>query len=80
MKAACQKLSKNIHRHLKMHVISSARFNSMAPRDPLASRLAAPGVLEIIALGDTKAQPPAEKVGLLQSARKKLATLSRASA
>lgn len=80
MKAACQKLSKNIHRHLKMHVISSARFNSMAPRDPLASRLAAPGALEIIALGDTKAQPPAEKVGLLQSARKKLATLSRASA
>ena len=80
MTAACRKLSKNIHRHLKMHVISSARFNSLAPRDPLASKLAAPGALEIIALGDTKAQPPIEKVSLLQSAKKKLATLSRPSA
>ena len=80
MKAACQKLSKNIHRHLKMHVISSARFNSLTPRDSLASKIAAPGALEIIALGDTKAQPPVEKVGLLQSAKKKLATLARPSA
>jgi hypothetical protein len=80
MKAACQKLSKSIHRHLKMHVISSARFNGIGPRDPLASRLAAPGALELIALGDTKAQPPVEKIGLLQSAKKKLATLSRPSA
>ncbi|KQU84071.1 hypothetical protein ASC78_12365 [Variovorax sp. Root318D1] len=80
MTAACQKLSKNIHRHLKMHVISHARFNSLTPRDPLASKLAATCALEIIALGDTKAQPPIEKVSLLQSAKKKLATLSRPSA
>jgi hypothetical protein len=80
MKTACQKLSKNIHRHLKVHVISSIRFNSLTPRDSLASKLAAPGALEIIALGDTKAQPPVEKVGLLQSAKKKLATLARPSA
>jgi hypothetical protein len=60
-----------------VHVISNTRFNSLPPRDPLASKLAAPGALEIIALGDTKAQPPAEKVGLLQSAKKKLATLAR---
>lgn len=80
MKAACQKLSKSIHRHLKMHVISSGRFNSLTPRDALASKLVAPGALEVIALGDTKAQPPIEKVGLLQSAKKKLATLVRPSA
>jgi hypothetical protein len=80
MKAACQKLSKNIHRHLQMHVISNARFNSLTPRDPLASKLGAPCALEIIALGDTKARLPVEKVGLLESAKKKLATLSRPSA
>ncbi len=77
MKAACQKLSKNIHRHLKMHVISNARFNGLTLRDPLASKLAAASVIEVIALGDTKALLPVEKVGLLQSAKKKLATLSR---
>ncbi|QFZ86410.1 hypothetical protein GFK26_28405 [Variovorax paradoxus] len=77
MKAACQKLSKNIHRHLKMHVISNARFNGLTPRDPLASKLAAASVIEVIALGDTKARLPVEKIGLLQSAKKKLATLSR---
>ncbi|RIX83567.1 hypothetical protein [Acidovorax cavernicola] len=79
MRAACQKLSKTLHRHLKMHVISHARFNGLTPRDPLASKLVAAGVIEVIALGDTKAQLPVEKVGLLQSAKKKLATLSRPS-
>lgn len=79
MAAACQKLSKTIHRHLKVHVISNARFNGLAVRDPLASKLAAACALEIVALGDTKAQPPAERIGLLQSAKKKLATLSRPS-
>ncbi|HWT21845.1 MAG TPA: hypothetical protein VN280_23320 [Variovorax sp.] len=79
MTAACQKLSKTIHRHLKVHVVSNTRFNSLAVRDPLASKLAAACALEIIALGDTKAQPPAERIGLLQSAKKKLATLSRPS-
>ena len=80
MTAACQKLSKNIHRHLKMHVISNARFNGLSPRDPLTSKLAAACAFEIIALGDTKAQLPVERVSLLQSAKKKLATLARSSA
>ena len=77
MTAACQKLSKNIHRHLKVHVISNARFNGLAPRDPLMPK---PSALEVIKLGDTKAQLPVERVGLLQSAKKKLAALSRPSA
>lgn len=76
MTAACRKLSKNIHRHLKMHVISNARFNGLTPRDALMPK---PSALELIKLGDTKALLPAERVGLLQSAKKKLATLSRPS-
>jgi hypothetical protein len=83
MTAACQKLSKTLHRHLKVHVVSNTRLDNLAPRDPrdpLGAKLAAPGVLELIALGETKARLPAERVGFLQSARKKLATLSRASA
>jgi DNA-binding Lrp family transcriptional regulator len=76
MTAACRKLSKNIHRHLKMHVISNARFNGLTPRDALMPK---PLSLEIIKLGDTKAVLPAERVGLLQSAKKKLARLSRPS-
>ncbi len=75
--AACKKLSKNIHRHLKVHVISNARFNSLTPRDGLMPK---PAALEIIKVGETKAQLPVERVGLLQSAKKKLATLSRSSA
>lgn len=75
--AACRKLSKNIHRHLKVHVISNAKFNGLTPRDALKPK---PAALEIIKPGDTKAPLPVEKVGLLQSARKKLATLSRSSA
>ncbi|MET3493409.1 hypothetical protein [Variovorax boronicumulans] len=74
MTAACQKLSKNIHRQLKVHVIPNARFNGLTPRDPLMPK---PSALEIIKLGDTKAQLPVERVGLLQSAKKKLAALSR---
>ncbi|MEZ2297920.1 hypothetical protein [Variovorax sp. RCC_210] len=80
MTAACQKLSKTLHRHLKVHVVSNTRLDNLAPRDPLGAKLSAPGVLELIALGETKARLPAERVGFLQSARKKLATLSRASA
>ncbi|SCX44235.1 hypothetical protein SAMN03159363_0738 [Variovorax sp. EL159] len=76
MATACQKLSKSIHRHLKVHVISNARFNGLTQRDPLMPK---PSALEILKLGDTKAQLPVEKIGLLQSAKKKLATLSRAS-
>ncbi|MDH6168334.1 DNA-binding Lrp family transcriptional regulator [Variovorax boronicumulans] len=77
MTAACRKLSKSIHRHLKVHVIPNARFNGLTPRDPLMPK---PSALEIIKLGDTKAQLPVERVGLLQSAKKKLAALSRPSA
>lgn len=80
MTDACRKLSKKIHRHLRMHVISNARFNGLTPRDPLAPKLAQGRAIEIISLGDTKAQLPVERVGLLQSAKKKLATLSRSSA
>jgi hypothetical protein len=77
MAAACRKLSKTLHRHLKVHVVSSTRLDNLAPRDPLGPKLSAPGVLELVALGDTKARLPAERIGFLQSAKKKLATLSR---
>jgi hypothetical protein len=79
MTTACRKLSKTLHRHLTVHVVSNTRLDTVAPRDPLGTKLSAPGVLELIAPGDTKARLPAERVGFLQSARKKLATLSRAS-
>lgn len=80
MAAACQKLSKTMGRHLKVHVIPLGRFNDMSPRDPLSSRISAATVHEIVALGDTKAALPVERGGLLQAARKKLATLARPSA
>lgn len=80
MTAACQKLSKTLRRHLTVHVISNARFNGLTLRDALASKLAAESAFEIIALGDTKARLPVERMGLLQSAKKKLAKLSRSSA
>lgn len=77
MAAACQKLSKSMGRHLKVHVVPLTRLNGIPPRDPLASKLAAATVHEIIALGDTKAALPVERGGLLQAARKRLATLGR---
>lgn len=80
MATACQKLSKSLGRHLKVHVVPLGRLDGMSPRDPLASKISAGNVHEIIALGDTKAQLPVEKGGLLQAARKKLATLARPSA
>lgn len=79
MTTACQKLSKTLHRHLKVHVVSIARLDGLAPRDPLAAKLSAACTFELIALGETKARLPVERVGFLQSARKKLATLSRSS-
>lgn len=79
MTTACQKLSKTLHRHLKVHVVSISRLDGLAPRDPLAAKLSAACAFELIALGETKARLPVERVGFLQSARKKLATLSRAS-
>jgi len=78
MTAACKKLSKALHRHLQVHVISVARFNGLADHDTLAAKLASASAFEIIAPGDTKAQLPAERLGLLQSAKKKLAALSLA--
>lgn len=80
MTTACQKLSKTLRRHLKVHVISNARFNGLTFRDALATKLAAASAFEIIAMGDTKAMLPVERMGLLQSAKKKLAKLSRSSA
>jgi hypothetical protein len=79
MTLACQKLSKNIHRHLKMQVISNISFNGLTPRDAVMAKLASGSAIEVIAPGDTKAQLAVEKVGLLQSAKKKLATLGRSS-
>lgn len=79
MTTACQKLSKTLHRHLKVHVVSISRLDGLAPRDPLGAKLSAACTFELIALGETKARLPAERVGFLQSARKKLATLSRSS-
>lgn len=77
MTQACTKLSKTLHRHLQVHVISMARLNGLTSRDALAAKLAAASAFEIIAQGDTKAQLPTERLGLLQSAKKKLAALSR---
>lgn len=76
MTQACRKLSKALHRHLQVHVISNARLEGLTSRDALAAKLAAASAFEIIAPGDTKAQLPTERLGLLQSARKKLAALS----
>lgn len=76
MSAACQKLSASIGRHLKVHVISARRHGALTPRDDLGHRLSSASVIEIIAAGDTKAKPPVEREGLLQSARKKLVALA----
>lgn len=77
MTAACRKLSKAIHRHLQVHVISNARFDGLTPRDALGAKLAADTAFEIIAPGDTKARLKPERAGLLHSAKKTLAALSR---
>lgn len=77
MSIACQKLSVSIGRHLKVHVISSAKYAALTPRDYLGARLVELSAVEIIRQGETKAKPPAEREGLLQSARKRLAALAR---
>jgi hypothetical protein len=77
MSAACRKLSASIGRHLQVHVISSGKYAALTARDALGAKLASGSVIEVIAEGDTKAKPPAEREGLLQSARKKLAALTR---
>ena len=75
MSAACRKLSASIGRHLKVHVISGRKFAGLNAHDGLGRKLA--GAFEIIAEGETKARPAAEREGLLQSARKKLAALAK---
>ena len=77
MSIACQRLSVSIGRHLKVRVISSARYAALTPRDYLGARLAELSAVEIIGRGETKAKPPAERESLLQSARKGLAALAR---
>ncbi|MBS0451084.1 MAG: hypothetical protein JSS14_07205 [Proteobacteria bacterium] len=63
MSAACQKLSASLGRHLKVHVISSRKCAAaIASHDGLGQKLA--GAMEIIAQGDTKAKPAAERAGL----------------
>ncbi|MBS0343791.1 MAG: hypothetical protein JSS56_25075 [Proteobacteria bacterium] len=63
MSAACQKLSASIGRHLKVHVISGRKYAaSLSSHDGLGPKLA--GAMEIIAEGDTKARPAAERAGL----------------
>lgn len=76
MAAACRKLSKSLHRHLQVHVISIARLDGLTHRDALAAKLASPSAFEIVAPGDTRARLPSERPGLLQSAKRKLAALS----
>ena len=58
-------------------MISSARFDGLVPRDALAMKLAADTAFEIVAPGDTKARLKPERGGLLNSAKKTLAALSR---
>lgn len=77
MAAACRRLSASIGRHLKVHVISDAKYTSLTPRDALGAKLAAPSAFEIICQGDTKAKPQVEREGLLQIARKSLAALTK---
>ncbi len=77
MAVACRKLSVSIGRHLQVHVISSTRHAALARSDELGRKLASPCAMEIIAEGDTKAQPATEREGLLESARKRWAALAR---
>jgi hypothetical protein len=77
MSAACRKLSASIGRHLKVHVISGRQYATLTGRDDLGMKLAGASAMEVIAEGDTKAKPAAEREGLIESARKKLAALAR---
>jgi hypothetical protein len=77
MSAACQKLSASIGRHLKVHVISGRKYATLTERDDFGMKLAGACAMEVIAEGDTKAKPAAEREGLFESARKRLAALAR---
>jgi hypothetical protein len=79
MAAACGRLSASIGRHLKVHVISHSRYASLTRRDALGAKLTSGFTFEIIGEDDTKAKAPAQRQGLLQSARKRLASFARQS-
>lgn len=77
MASACAKLSTAIGRHLKVHVISSAKYSALDKRDALGAKLHAGAGFEIIAPGETKAKPAQEEGGLIEEARKRLSALVR---
>lgn len=77
MAAACKRLSASLGRHLKVHVISHSGYASLTPRDALGAKLAAGCTFEILGEGDTKAKAPTQRQGLLQSARRRLASFAR---
>jgi hypothetical protein len=77
MSAACRKLSASIGRHILVHVISDQKFVSLGARDELGRKLVSACALELIGEGDTKAKKSAEREGLLETARKRLAALTR---
>lgn len=77
MAAACQKLRGTLGRHLQVHVLSHASFVAHAARTHLVRRLAAGEAVQIIAPGETKAQPGRGRSGLLQIAKARLAALKR---
>lgn len=77
MSVACRRLSAALGRHLTVHVISHGKYVSLTARDALGAKLAASSAFEIIGEGDTKAKAPTQRQGLLQSARKRLASFAR---
>ncbi|WP_382322443.1 hypothetical protein ACFJGX_05130 [Hydrogenophaga sp. UC242_50] len=72
MAAACQKLRGTLGRHLQVHVLSHASFEAHAARTQLARRLASGEAMQILAPGETKAQAPSGRGGLLQAAKARL--------
>jgi DNA-binding Lrp family transcriptional regulator len=77
MTSACTKLSAAIGRHLKVHVVSSAKYSALDQRDALGAKLHAGAGFEIIAAGETKARPAQDQGGLIEGARKRLTALVR---
>jgi hypothetical protein len=77
MASACTKLSTAIGRHLKVHVISSAKYSALDRRDAVGAKLYAGAGFEIISAGETKARPAQDEGGLIEGARKRLSALVR---
>lgn len=77
MASACQKLRSTLGRHLHVHVMNHASFVAHAARTQLVQRLVAGEAVQILAPGETKAQPGRERNGLLLIARSRLASLKR---